>query len=108
VARDPKKQPNQLRDHNFTVAGDEPLSKRPASVRLYESDDEILRPLGTDMAVFIRQAVREKLQRRYSRFTDPPGFNDGNVAPVINGLKPGDEGYMEAWAEKNQVSYTCE
>ena len=67
MARNPKKQPNQLRDHNFTVAGKEPLSKRPASVRLYESDDEVLRPLGTDMAVFIREAVRERLQRRAAR-----------------------------------------
>jgi hypothetical protein len=61
VARDSKRQPNQLRDHNFTVAGNEPLSKRPASVRLYESDDEILRPLGADMAVFIREAVHQAL-----------------------------------------------
>ena len=64
MARDPKKQPNQLRDHNFIVAGDERLSKRPASVRLYESDDEILRPLGADMAVFIREAVRMRLQQQ--------------------------------------------
>ena len=69
MGRDPKKQPVQLRDHNFTVAGDEPLSKKPASVRLYESDDEILRPLGKDMAVFIREAVRERLQRRASSST---------------------------------------
>ena len=108
MSRDSQRQPEQLREFNFTVKGDEPLAKKPAAVRLYQSDDDVLRPLGKDMAVFIREAVRERLQRRASRFTDPPGFNDGNVAPVINGLKPGDQGYMEAWAEKNQVPYTRE
>ena len=76
MGRDPKKQPEQLRDHNFTVAGDEPLSKKPASVRLYQSDDGILWPLGKDMAVFIREAVRERLQRRAARHanTGPSSF----------------------------------
>ena len=67
MGRDPKNQPVQLRDHNFTVAGDELLSKKPASVRLYQSDDGILRPLGKDMAVFIREAVRERLQHGAAR-----------------------------------------
>lgn len=61
--RDPQRQPEQLREFNFTVKGDEPLSSKPASVRLYKSDDEQLRPLGKQMAVFIRNAVREKLNR---------------------------------------------
>jgi hypothetical protein len=64
--------------------------------------------MGKDGSLFVRKAVRMLLQQRDSRFTDPPGFNDGHVAPVINGLKPGDEGYMEAWAEKNQVRYARE
>ena len=80
MGRDPSKQPEQLRDHNFTVAGDEPLSKKPASVRLYQSDDEILRPLGKDMAIFIREAVRERLQRRAARHANTgPGSCYGEV-----------------------------
>ena len=62
--RDPERQPEQLREFNFTVKGDEPLAKKPASVRLYQSDDDELRPLGKQMAVFIREAVREKLNRQ--------------------------------------------
>ena len=62
--RDPQRQPEQLREFNFTVEGDEPLAKKPASVRLYQSDDDELRPLGKQMAVFIREAVREKLNRQ--------------------------------------------
>ncbi|KZR92366.1 hypothetical protein MITS9509_01353 [Synechococcus sp. MIT S9509] len=61
--RDPDRYPEQLRDSAFTVKGDEPLSKKPISVRLYQSDDDQLRPLGKEMAVFIRAAVREKLER---------------------------------------------
>lgn len=61
--RDPERQPEQLREFNFTVKGDEPLAKKPAAVRLYQSDDDELRPLGKQMAVFIRDAVREKLRR---------------------------------------------
>ena len=62
--RDPERQPEQLREFNFTVKGDEPLAKKPASVRLYQSDDDQLRPLGKQMAVFTRNAVREKLNRQ--------------------------------------------
>ena len=39
------------------------------------------------------------------RFTDPPSFNDSHPAPVINGLSPGDEGYIQAWCDKNNVRY---
>ena len=63
MSRDPQRQPEQLREFNFTVKGDEPLSSKPAAVRLYQSDDDQLRPLGKQMAVFIRNAVREKLNR---------------------------------------------
>ena len=63
MSRDPQRQPEKLREFNFTVKGDEPLSSKPASVRLYQSDDDQLRPLGKQMAVFIRNAVREKLNR---------------------------------------------
>ena len=62
--RDPERQPEQLREFNFTVKGDEPLAKKPVAVRLYQSDDDELRPLGKQMAVFIRDAVREKLSRQ--------------------------------------------
>ena len=61
--RDPKRQPEHMREFNFSVLGAEPLAKKPASIRLYLNDDEKLRPLGADMAVFIREAVREKLQK---------------------------------------------
>ena len=63
--RDPQRQPEQLREFNFAVKGVEPLSSKPASVRLYQSDDDQLRPLGKQMAVFIRDAVREKLNRHW-------------------------------------------
>ena len=61
--RDSQRQPEQLRESNFTVKGDEPLASKPASVRLYQSADDQLLPLGKQMAVFIRNAVREKLNR---------------------------------------------
>ena len=40
-----------------------------------------------------------------SRFTDPPGFGDSYPAPIINGLKPGDKDYVEAWCKKNSIPY---
>ena len=61
--RDPDKYPEQLKGKGFTVQGNEPLSKKPISVRLYQADDDQLRPLGKEFAAFIREAVREKLQR---------------------------------------------
>ena len=61
--RDPERYPEQLKGKAFTVQGDEPLSKKPISVRLYQADDDELRPLGKQFAVFIREAVREKLER---------------------------------------------
>ena len=61
--RDPERYPEQLKGKAFTIQGDEPLSKKPISVRLYQADDDQLRPLGKQFAVFIREAVREKLQR---------------------------------------------
>ncbi len=61
--RDPSKYPKHLEGRGFTVQGSEPLAKKPISVRLHQSDDDALRPLGKGMAVFIRQAVREKLER---------------------------------------------
>ena len=61
--RDPSKYPEQLKGKGFTVQGDEPLSKQPVSLRLYQSDDDSLRHLGKGMAIFIREAVREKLER---------------------------------------------
>jgi len=61
--RDPSKYPEQLKGKGFTVQGDEPLAKKPFSIRLYQADDDSLRPLGKCMAIFIREAVREKLER---------------------------------------------
>ena len=61
--RDPERYPEQLKGKAFTIQGDEPLGKKPISVRLYQADDDQLRPLGKQFAVFIREAVREKLQR---------------------------------------------
>ena len=40
-----------------------------------------------------------------NRFTTPPSFNDATPAPIINGLKPGDDGYIEEWCELNDVPY---
>jgi hypothetical protein len=39
------------------------------------------------------------------RFTEPTGFNNAQVAPTINGLNPGDKGYMKAWSKKNGIPY---
>ena len=39
------------------------------------------------------------------RFNSPPSFHDPKPAPIIDGLKPGDAGYMEAWAKKNGVPF---
>lgn len=61
--RDPSRYPEHLKGKGFTVQGDEPLSKKPISVRLYQADDDQLRPLGKAFAAFIREAVREKLER---------------------------------------------
>ena len=40
-----------------------------------------------------------------SRFTEPTGFDSPQAAPVIDGLTPSDEGYMEAWSKKNGIPY---
>lgn len=61
--RDPSKYPEQLKGKAFTMQGAEPLSKTPISLRLYQADDDVLRPKGKGMAIFIREAVREKLER---------------------------------------------
>ena len=47
----------------------------------------------------------DKESKASSRFTDPPIFNDAKLAQAINGINPGDEGYMEAWSEKNGIPY---
>ena len=46
-----------------SAGSDEPLSKQSVSLKLYQPDDDSLRPLGKGMATFIREAVREKLER---------------------------------------------
>jgi hypothetical protein len=38
--RDPARLPEQLKDYGFQALGEEPLSKKPISVRLYQADDD--------------------------------------------------------------------
>ena len=54
------------------------------------------------------QERREAITDQHSRFTDPPSFGDSTPAPIINGLKPGDDGYIQAWCELNGVTYTLD
>ena len=49
--------------------------------------------------------MKGKQDQASSRFTEPTGFNSAQVAHAIDGLKPGDEGYMEAWSKKNGIPY---
>ena len=57
-----------LKPHQFSVPdGDEPLSKKPISIRLYASDDEAIRAMGNDGRLFVRKAVRMLLQQRADR-----------------------------------------
>jgi len=49
--------------HQFAVEGEEPLSKRPLSVRLYEADDELVRAKGKQAGEFVRNAIRAALQQ---------------------------------------------
>ena len=46
-----------------------------------------------------------KEDRAASRFTEPTGFNSPKQAPAIDGIKPGDKGYAEAWCKKNGIPY---
>ena len=47
----------------------------------------------------------KKVSRLGERFSAPPSFNDPGVAPVINGLTPKDDGYVELWAELKGIPY---
>jgi hypothetical protein len=49
--------------------------------------------------------MAEKKDAASSRFTAPTGFNSPKTARAIDGLKPGDKGYMEAWSKKNGIPY---
>ncbi len=54
-----------LRQHQYTVPdGQEPLSKKPVGVRLYESDDAAVRAMGKAGTKFVREAVRTALQQQ--------------------------------------------
>ena len=54
-----------LKQHQYTVPeGQEPLSKKPLAVRLYQSDDDAIRSMGKDGSQFVRDAVRSELQRQ--------------------------------------------
>ena len=51
-----------LHQHQYKVpAGQEPLSKKPIGVCLYESDDEAVRDMGKDGTRFVREAVHKAL-----------------------------------------------
>lgn len=53
-----------LKAHQYAVPkGQEPLSKKPISVRLYESDDLLIRAKGNEAGLFVRNAVRLALQK---------------------------------------------
>lgn len=57
-----------LQKHQYKVpAGQEPLSKKPIGVRLYESDDEAVRAMGKAGTRFVREAVRMLLKQRADR-----------------------------------------
>ena len=57
-----------LKSHQFSVPeGNEPLGKKPISIRFYESDDEAIRSMGKDGRLFVRKAVRMLLQQRANR-----------------------------------------
>jgi hypothetical protein len=51
-----------LGPHQFRTEGPEPLAKTPLSVRLYASDDELVRAMA-DRGLFVRDAVRAALQK---------------------------------------------
>jgi hypothetical protein len=53
---------NHLKPHQYCVEGNEPLAATPISVRLYASDDELVRVMA-DRAQFVRNAVRAALLR---------------------------------------------
>ena len=59
---DPQGKADHLRQHQFTVEGSERLSKKPLAVRLYASDDELVRAKGKDAGAFVRDAVRDRLR----------------------------------------------
>ena len=49
--------------------------------------------------------MTDKKEQADSRFNEPTGFNSPKAAQAIDGLKPGDKGYMEAWSKKNGIPY---
>ena len=51
-----------LKQHQYTVpAGQEPLSKKPLAIRLYQSDDDAIRAMGKTGSKFVRDAVLQAL-----------------------------------------------
>tara|TARA_B100001057_G_scaffold484446_1_gene562539 strand:- start:55 stop:273 length:219 start_codon:yes stop_codon:yes gene_type:complete len=51
-----------LKQHQYMVpAGQEPLSKQPLAIRLYQSDDDAIRAMGKAGSQFVRDAVRQAL-----------------------------------------------
>jgi len=51
---------SHLGGHQYRVTGQEPLAKKPLAVRLYISDDEIVRAME-DKGKFMREAIRAAL-----------------------------------------------
>ena len=55
---------DHLKDHQFKVAGVEPLGKKPFVVRLYQPDDLAVKEMGKGGAQFVRDAVRAALLKQ--------------------------------------------
>ena len=54
-----------LKQHQFRVPeGQEPLGKKPLSVRIYASDHDAIKAMGTAGNVFVRNAIRKALADR--------------------------------------------
>ena len=61
-----------LHQHQYKVPdGQEPLSKKPIGVRLYESDDAAVRAMGKDGTRFVREAVHQALINQQGSNEEP-------------------------------------
>ena len=61
-----------LHQHQYKVPdGQEPLSKKPIGVRLYESDDAAVRAMGKDGTQFVREAVHQALINQQGSNEEP-------------------------------------
>ena len=61
-----------LRQHQYKVPeGQEPLSKKPLAIRLYQSDDDAIRAMGKAGSQFVRDAVHQALIDQQGRNDEP-------------------------------------